>query len=224
VEELYARVGGETIFVEVNRRCRDVSIRVDVDGDRTTRSTVARVTMDPKRVRAYWAAGWPTLYVGNERDLLITGIFLAEAVATTIAPKPTFRGSDLVGFMPGCVHFQRVHRHISDLYRTIFVRPWKWSPTTTVDVRQCGFPGYASPWDVTTSYKENYPMIVVATPLGRVIVHRWGWRAERYEVRAIVLPHGAGAPDDPRIVRAQNLPLRAYEIAKELVASMERRC
>jgi hypothetical protein len=207
--------GTVTVEVTVAAPCAETLVRVD-------KYIVACAVTDPAQAAMLWARGRPALCV-DAGDLSEAGVFLAEAVVPTLAWEPLFVDTDRVGFRAYCCRPDGV------------VPPWEWDPEwkARCGCRKashsvvpspdgtCGFYAASSPWRLHDYYLNNAPMVVVVSPLGRVIVHSMGWRAERYDVCAIVVPLDASVPDDPRIVRARNLPLRAYEITRELLGFAE---
>jgi hypothetical protein len=182
---------------------------------------VASVEWSPTYVARDWARGIPSLLVdGDETEDLL--VWIAEAVAPHLIPTPRFLASRQGRIPPG-------FRGRSS------TPPWKWDPETRAQCEcaygprlhravpsshgTCGFYGALSPFDVTPYIEWGRPFIAVCAPFGRVVLHTRVWRAERYDVAAIVVPLDTDVPpDDPRIVRARNLPLRAWEIANELLA------
>jgi hypothetical protein len=188
------------------------------------RSQVGIVVNSSEECAWAWARGVPALTCDDD-DVLEIGISLAEAVAPTLRPAPR---TQVLGFRGYCAARRR---GLSIDGRLFDVAPWRWSPDITarcecyeqrcpvVPGDRCGFYGAARPHDVRLYLNKDLPTLLVCAPLGRVVVHEEGWRAERYDVLAIVVPLDMPIPvEDPRIVRARNLPLRAWEIAQELEA------
>jgi len=207
-------LGEGTVEVTLNTLCWEAFVRVD-------KYVVAGAVTDPEQATMLWATGRPAICV-DKADLFDAAVFLAEAIVPTLGWEPVFVDTDKVGFRAYCRDEG-------------IIPPWKWNPEWEACCLcrrafhrkapspdgTCGFYGAASPWRLYDYYLDGAPMIVVVSPFGRVIVHSMGWRAERYDVCAIVVPLDAPAPDDPRIVRARNLPFRAYEIAREMLSFAE---
>jgi hypothetical protein len=201
-----------------------------------TYSIVAAVRTDPRDCMIGWARGIPGLLLDTREDdvMMDAAIWLAEAIAPHLVPAPRFqatrRGRIPPGFRAYCLDYGG--GRLLDAGENQFIPPWNWSlsfspvcgcpgsPHTEVPSRTgtCGFYGALAPFDATVFLDREAPHVLVCVPSGKVVLHERVWRAEHYDVAAIVLPLDAPAPDDPRIVRARNLPLRAWEIARELLA------
>lgn len=191
---------------------------------------IAVATPSDREAAISWSMGVPAVY---SRASLDAGISLAERVLPHVATVPLVRDSR-VGFRFSCISPGRerevpwwewsgdhVAQHISPAeFYSKPVRPHKDRKCTGF----CGFHHTDDPWAIAVAARAHYRPILVTAPFGRVVRHGYGKRSSRYEVVAAVYPDHSFVSmplppyDDPRIVRARNVPLRAYEIAKELLA------
>jgi hypothetical protein len=218
-----ARVAGGRLHVG-DGRCESGMVTFETDAGKIF--TVATATSVPESVAMDWAEGIPSLLVedAEAEDALI---WLAEAIAPHLAPAPRFNASE-TGSVP--LGFRAFCREPSSY---VFVPPWKWDPMTPVHCLcfpqrhriipssrgTCGYHGALSPFAVIPYMRVGLaPQMLVCAPFGRVLLHEDVWRAERYDVLAIVVPLEANVPPDPRVIRARNLPLRAWDVARELLA------
>jgi hypothetical protein len=183
---------------------------------------VGAVSRSGRDVQRAWALGYPALLADDWYSVYGLTIRLAEALAPTIQPAPLLSGS-VLGF--------RGYTSPSIGQKTPW---WEWDNTRAPQCCPelgscahppgwdcaCGFHVSVSAWaaaEYARTAAEQH--VLVVAPFGRVIEHEVGERCEHYDVLAAVYPLDVPAPDDPRVIRARNVPLRAWEVAQELLVA-----